>query len=215
MDFKQYLGNDGCWYQLRKTLDGNMNRPVLFLDRDGVIVEEAHYLHQVEQVKFIDGVIETILLAREAGWAVVMVTNQAGIGRGYYGWKEFSKVNEFILCELDSHCAYIDAVLAVPHHEQADGEYYSANHPMRKPNPGMLIAGARMTKGNLENSILVGDNITDVKAAHRANIKAAYLVRTGHGKNFQNEIHQLQSNEFQVQVVNSIAAQEIKKEFQI
>jgi D-glycero-D-manno-heptose 1,7-bisphosphate phosphatase len=213
MDFDQFIGNDGCWCQNRNTSIFEVSRPVLFLDRDGVIVEETNYLHQIDKVKIIQGAFETISLARQAGWAVVMVTNQAGIGRGYYGWKDFAEVNNYLLTELDQRGALIDAVLAVPHHEKGEGKFYSSNHPMRKPNPGMLLAGARVTNGILENSIMVGDNISDLIAAKRANLRAGFLVKTGHGSEFQNEIHHLGDEHFKVHLVDSIADPFIKKQF--
>jgi D-glycero-D-manno-heptose 1,7-bisphosphate phosphatase len=111
---------------------------------------------------------------------VVVVTNQSGIGRGKYGWQDFAAVMSRMGSLLALENAWIDAVYASPHHEKAIGEYAVADHPERKPNPGMLLRAAEEHDLDLSRSWMVGDKAIDIEAGHRAGCKAA-LVRTGYG----------------------------------
>src|SRR5579859_3664846 len=105
------LDKDNIWCQaLEVGLDPLM--PALFLDRDGVVVEWVPYLHRVEDVAIIPGAADTIAAANRLGFPVVMITNQAGIGRGYYGWREFQAVQQAIADALDADGAHIDGVFA-------------------------------------------------------------------------------------------------------
>ena len=92
-----FLDADDIWCQVLAEKRGDGSRPALFLDRDGVIVEEVLYLHRVEEVALLPGAAEAIAAANQRGWLVVVVTNQAGIAHGYYGWKEFQAVQEALL----------------------------------------------------------------------------------------------------------------------
>ena len=113
-----FLSADGIWCQLLRpdkaaSLHG---RPALFLDRDGVLVEETGYLHRAEEARLIPGATAAVAAAAHAGRPVVLITNQAGIGRGYYGWAEFQAVQERITADLAAGGAAFDMVLACPFH---------------------------------------------------------------------------------------------------
>lgn len=196
-----FVGQDRVWRQLRTTPASSELRPILFLDRDGVVVEEVNYLHRIEDVRFVDGVAKTIVAFRQSGWLVAVVTNQAGIGHGYYGWDEFAAVNEFILNWLDHRGAVLDAVLSVPHHPEGLGVYRHPNHPMRKPNPGMLLTAAEMLNGDLTKSLIVGDNAADLLAGQRAGLRQGFAVLTGHGPRYRVASEALASPRFAVNVV--------------
>lgn len=142
--------------------------------------------------------------ARSEGWLVALVTNQAGIGRNLYGWKEFVTVNSYILDWLDCQGAVIDAVLAAPHHPDGVGEYRHPNHPMRKPNPGMFQTAAEMLNGDLSHSLVVGDNSTDLLAAKRSGLRRAFAVLTGHGSRYRAKSVALSSRTFAVTVVPDV-----------
>lgn len=198
-----FVRPDLVWVQARHGFVDKSPAPVLFLDRDGVIVEEVNYLHRVEDVRFIDGVAENIAAARRRGWRVAMVTNQAGIGRGYYRWEQFAEVNAFILDWLDGQGALIDVVLAAPYHPEGLAAYRHPDHPMRKPNPGMLLAVADMLKVDLANSVIVGDNVTDLMAGKRAGLGRGVAVLTGHGGSYRTEAVALASDQFAVSILPS------------
>lgn len=198
-----FVRPDLVWVQARHVFADKSPAPVLFLDRDGVIVEEVNYLHRVGDVRFIAGVAENIAVARRRGWRVAMVTNQAGIGRGYYRWEQFAEVNAFILDWLDGQGALIDVVLAVPYHPEGLATYRHPDHPMRKPNPGMLLAVAEMLNADLAKSVIVGDNVSDLLAGKRAGLGRGVAVLTGHGLHYRMEINALASDQFAVSILAS------------
>lgn len=197
------LNSEGVWCEtLRRPAPG---RPALFLDRDGAVVREEGYLHRVKDVHIIPGAAEVIAAANKQGVAVVMVTNQSGIGRGYYGWAEFKSVQDAIVASLAIEGATIDAVYACAHHPQAKGDLAHPNHPARKPNPGMLLHAASALALDLKSSWLVGDKADDVEAAKRAGIAGALLVETGHGRAERQRAVTLGGGTFEVRFGRSIA----------
>ncbi len=137
------VGADHIWFDVHGAEPARCAaRPALFLDRDGVVVNETDYLHRIADVVLIDGAERAIGAANRLGMPVIMVTNQAGIGRGYYGWDDFAAVSAFIQAALGAAGARIDALVACPFHAQGRGVFRCADHPMRKPNPGMFrLAG--------------------------------------------------------------------------
>lgn len=157
-------------------------KPCLFLDRDGVSVEETNYLHRTEDVVLISGVAEGIARANKMGIAVVMVTNQAGIGRGYYNWQQFVLVQNYILDQSRQSGAHYDMVLACAYHAEGIAPYGQDGHHWRKPGPGMLQEAARILGVDLSRSHIVGDTLTDLAAGARAGLSSGALVATGHGE---------------------------------
>jgi D-glycero-D-manno-heptose 1,7-bisphosphate phosphatase len=156
--------------------------PALFLDRDGVVVEEVGYLHRVEDVRLLPGAAEVVQAAQRARLGVGLVTNQAGIGRGYYGWDEFRAVQDEIARQLGLGPEPFDFVAACGAHPDASVPVQRiADHAWRKPNPGMLQM-ARLTLGvDLGRSVLVGDQMSDLQAGRAAGVGRLVHVRTGHG----------------------------------
>lgn len=196
------LNSEGVWCQiLRRPACG---RPALFLDRDGVVVEETEYLYRVEDIVMIPGAAEVIAAANKRRVPVVMVTNQAGIGRGYYGWTEFKSVQDVIVASLAAAGARIDAVYACAHHPQVQGSFAHLDHPARKPNPGMLLQAASDLALDLKASWLVGDKAIDVEAAKRAGIAGSLQVATGYGAAERHLASKLASPIFEVRFGQSI-----------
>jgi len=172
---------DGIYAQVLRHPPGQGKRPALFLDRDGCIVVEAHYLHKVEDVALIDGAAATIARANRFSIPVVIVTNQAGIGYGYFGWQSFLDVQTTLHEQLSRHGAYIDAVYACPFHVKGLPPYKHPNHPSRKPNPGMLLQAQLDMNIDLNRSWIVGDRSGDLEAGRNAKIEGGVHVLTGHG----------------------------------
>jgi len=197
------LDSQGVWCQiLRRPAPG---RAALFLDRDGAVVEETGYLCRVDDIVVIPGAARIISTANRHGIPVVMVTNQSGIGRGYYSWAEFKSVQDAIVASLSIEGANIDAVYACPHHPEAKGDLAHPDHPARKPNPGMLLQAASALALDLKSSWLVGDKADDVEAAKRAGIAGALLVATGYGNAERQRAAKLASSVFEVRFGQSIA----------
>lgn len=172
---------DGQWSQVLNRAQGRGLRPALFLDRDGVVVEEVRYLHKPEDVRLIEGAAAVVAEANRRAIPVVLVTNQAGIGRGYYGWPDFAAVQEVILDGLAAAGAYVNGVFACPHHGDGRPPYDKADHPWRKPNPGMLLAAAERFPVDLAQSWIVGDRAGDIAAGRNAGLAGGIHVLTGHG----------------------------------
>jgi D-glycero-D-manno-heptose 1,7-bisphosphate phosphatase len=197
------LNSEGVWCEiLAPTAPG---RPALFLDRDGAIVEDTGYLCRIEDIVMIEGAAQVIAAANKRGVAVVLVTNQAGIGRGYYGWAEFKAVQNAIVSALAAQGARIDAVYACAHHPQGQGSFAHPDHPARKPNPGMLLQAASDLALDLNNSWLVGDRAIDVEAAKRAGLAGALQVATDRGSAERRLASALAGPTFEVRFGRSIA----------
>ena len=137
-------------------------------------------------------------MANARGLAVVIVTNQAGIGRGYYGWRDFAAVQEAILGALAAAGARIDAIFACAHHPAGNPPYAHPNHPARKPNPGMLLRAAQALDLDLGRSWLIGDKTIDLEAARAAGLAGALHVLTGHGAAQRHEAATMASGAFDV-----------------
>ncbi len=155
-------------------------RPALFLDRDGTLNEEVDYLSNPDELVLIPGAAAALARVNALGIPVVVVTNQSGIGRGRYDWRDFAAVMSRMEALLALEKARVDAVYASPHHEKGLGEYAVADHPDRKPNPGMLQRAAEEHGLDLARSWMVGDKALDLEAGRRAGCQVA-LVRTGYG----------------------------------
>jgi len=154
----------------------------LFLDRDGTMVEEVEYLHRVEDTRWISGAVGLIAEANRRGVAVIIATNQAGVGRGYFGWDAFAAVQEKIARDLQAKGAFADAVYACPYHAEAKAPYNHPSHPSSKPNPGMLLNAAADLSLDLAQSWIIGDRARDIEAGLGAGIAGGLHVRSGHGE---------------------------------
>lgn len=174
-------GDPGIFSQRLSDADFT-GKPCLFLDRDGVLIEETHYLHRTDDVALIGGVAEAIRKANGASVAVVMVTNQAGIGRGYYGWQEFDLVQQHVLGACSSLGAHCDMILACAYHRDGVSPFNVDGHSWRKPEPGMLLEAARVLGIDLSRSYIVGDTLADLMAGAKAGLSGGALVLTGHGE---------------------------------
>lgn len=147
-----------------------MSQPALFLDRDGVINVDHGYVHKPEEVAFVDGIFELIAAAKRAGYLVVVVTNQAGIGRGYYGEDDFHALMDWIKARFAERGGQLDAVYFCPYHPEHGIGEYRRESDCRKPAPGMLLQAARDLDIDLTGSIFVGDMPSDMAAGRAAGV---------------------------------------------
>jgi len=173
---------DGVFLEVGRAAPPGPPRPALFLDRDGVVVKFVDYLHRPEDVRLARGAAVVIGAFNHAGVPVVVVTNQAGIARGKYEWRDFEAVEAEIEDQLAAAGARLDAVVACPFHPEGREGYQHPDHPCRKPNPGMFHLLAERLSLDLRRSWMVGDHITDVEAAERAGLAGVIQVIEGHGK---------------------------------
>ncbi|MDQ1772726.1 D-glycero-beta-D-manno-heptose 1,7-bisphosphate 7-phosphatase [Labilibaculum sp. A4] len=140
-------------------------KKALFLDRDGVINHEYNYVHKIESFDFIPGIFEFCKFFLNQGYLIVIITNQAGIARGYYTEKEFWKLTKWMLAEFEIKGIEITKAYCCPHHPEFTG---ACN--CRKPNPGMLLKASKDFGIDLESSMLVGDKESDLNAGINAGL---------------------------------------------
>jgi D-glycero-D-manno-heptose 1,7-bisphosphate phosphatase len=154
-----------------------MNERALFLDRDGVVNEEVGYLHRADEVRFVDGIFSLCRTAAGLGYRLIVVTNQAGIARGYYSEEDFDALMKFMRGALHAEGVELDAVYYCPFHPEHGVGKYRQEHEDRKPGTGMLRRGAREFGVDLSESVMVGDRCSDVGAANAAGLRQMFLIR--------------------------------------
>jgi D-glycero-D-manno-heptose 1,7-bisphosphate phosphatase len=157
-----------------------MNKAV-FLDRDGTINVEKGYICKPEDFELIDGVASAIAAMKRLGFKVLVVTNQSGIGRGYYGEDDLSALHIYMNELLAMENASVDAVYYCPHHPKAVLPEYKQDCDCRKPNDGLFRKAIADFDIDPETSWAVGDSLRDLVPAQKLGMRTA-LVLTGHGK---------------------------------
>jgi D-glycero-D-manno-heptose 1,7-bisphosphate phosphatase len=150
-------------------------KKALFLDRDGVINQEIHYLHRAEDVRWVDGIFALCRAAQVQHYKVVIVTNQAGIARGFYTMEDFNGLMGWMRQQFQAEQITLDGVYHCPFHPEGIGEF-RGEHEDRKPLPGMLLRAARDLDLDLGESLLIGDRCTDIAAARAAGLRQALLL---------------------------------------
>jgi D-glycero-D-manno-heptose 1,7-bisphosphate phosphatase len=194
---------DGLWSEIAA---GNFaGRPALFLDRDGVIVEDTHYLGRAQDVRMITGASEAIARCNTLGIPVIVVSNQSGIARGLYDWSGFAAVQAAVASALAETGARLDAVFACAHHADGKAPLNVADHPWRKPNPGMIVAAAVRMKLDLAHSWIAGDRTSDLAAGRAARLAGGILISPRAEDAERAAAMRLRSAEFAVDVAPSLA----------
>jgi D-glycero-D-manno-heptose 1,7-bisphosphate phosphatase len=171
----------GLWVQR----SGNANfegRPAVFLDRDGVIVEEVHFLSRPQDVRLTAGVGQAIGRLNRMGVPVIVVTNQSGIARGHFDWTDFAIAQAEIGDQLARAGGAIDATFACGYHQDGSGALGIADHPWRKPGFGMLREAHKLLGVDLGRSTIIGDRLTDLEAGRCAGLPNGTIVGTGYGE---------------------------------
>ena len=155
------------------------SQKALFLDRDGVINVDHGYVSQPNDFEFIDDVFDVCRWFQSQGFIIVVVTNQSGIGRGYYDEKTFWELTNWMVDEFKKQGVTISDVQFCPHHPTNALVPYKQDCDCRKPQPGMLLAAAEKLDIDMSLSVMVGDKGSDMKAARSANVQYKYLVESG------------------------------------
>jgi D-glycero-D-manno-heptose 1,7-bisphosphate phosphatase len=157
-----------------------LKRPAMFLDRDGVIIEDVHHLSRTDQMRLVPGTGAAIRRLNEAGVPVVVVTNQSGVARGLFPESFVAEAHAHLAELLARDGARIDHFEFCPHHPEKGLEAYRINCHCRKPRPGMLLRAASSLRLDLDSSWIVGDKLSDLAAGAAVGCRTV-LVRTGHG----------------------------------
>jgi D-glycero-D-manno-heptose 1,7-bisphosphate phosphatase len=153
-----------------------MIKRALFLDRDGVVNVEVGYLHRTEEVRFVEGIFSLCRTAMKLGYRLIVVTNQAGIARGFYTEADFHALMDFIQTQLRTEQIELDAVYHCPFHPEHGVGHYKREHEDRKPGTGMLRRAARDFNLSLADSVMIGDRCSDIAAANSAGLRQAFLL---------------------------------------
>lgn len=171
----------GIWISLNRAARAEP-APALFLDRDGVVIEDADYVDDPRDVRLMPGAAALIREANRCDVPVAIVTNQSGIARGYYGWTEFAAVDAEMTRQLAAAGAHIDALAACPFHAACTPGFDSALARWTKPGPRMIEVLCERLNLADHRSWLIGDKSTDMAAARAAGLAGAIHVLTGHGR---------------------------------
>lgn len=154
-------------------------RPTAFLDRDGVINVDADYVHDPDEFQFIPGVFDACRQIMDCGYQIIVITNQAGIARGYYTEEAFAALTDWMTAQFESQGVSIAGVYYCPHHPQQGIGRYLRQCECRKPGTGMIDRAVAEHDVDLAHSFLVGDKTSDIVAGQRAGVHRNYLVETG------------------------------------
>ncbi len=154
---------------------------IALLDRDGTVIVEKAFLADPKGVELIPGAAAAIRRLKRAGWAVSIVTNQSGVGRGYYSLAAMKRTNARVLALLRRAGARVDSLEYCPHHPAAKIGRYRRICACRKPGPGMARRAARKARATLAGCVAVGDRLVDVELGQRLG-GAGVLVQTGYGR---------------------------------
>jgi D-glycero-D-manno-heptose 1,7-bisphosphate phosphatase len=156
-------------------------RPAVFIDRDGCLTEEVGYVNHVSRIHLLPRTAEAVRRLNAAGVPAVMVTNQAGVARGYFSEEVLHAANNAMVRQLAEGRARLDGLYVCMHHPHEGAPPYRADCECRKPRPGLLLRAARELGLDLPASVMIGDRISDVRVGQSVGA-AGVLVLTGYGR---------------------------------
>lgn len=158
-----------------------MKRPAVFIDRDGTISEEVGYVNHPSRFRVFPYSAEAIRTLNENGWLAIVITNQAGVARGYFAEDVIHKVHERLRSDLQNDSARLDAIYYCAHHPSVGEPPYRLDCDCRKPRTGLIQQAARDFEIDLGASWMAGDRYSDVELAHNAGLRSAFLL-SGYGR---------------------------------
>lgn len=157
-----------------------MNRAV-FIDRDGTISEEVGYVNHPSRFRLLPGSAGAVRLLNENGWLAILVTNQAGVARGYFAEEMIEQVHDRLNADLEREGARLDAIYYCPHHPTVGEAPYRSDCDCRKPKPGLILRAVSEFDIDLAQSWMIGDRFGDVQLAQNAGVNSAFVM-TGYGR---------------------------------
>jgi D-glycero-D-manno-heptose 1,7-bisphosphate phosphatase len=158
-----------------------MKRPALFMDRDGTVSEEVGYVNHPSRFRVFPYAAEAIKLLNDHGWLAILVTNQAGVARGYFAEDIIVQVHERLRCDLETGSAKLDAIYYCAHHPSVGEPPYRLDCDCRKPKTGLIDRAARDFQIDLARSWMVGDRYGDIELARNAGLHSAFVL-SGYGR---------------------------------
>ena len=183
------IGVPKDYLKVEKFLSKSILKKTVFLDRDGVINEDTGYVHKIKDFIWKTKVIEAIKYLNDRDYYVLIVTNQAGVGRGYYNQKDVVQLHDWINCELNKNGAYIDEFYYSTYHKSSKKNFTKKEKELRKPNTGMIKLAMKEWNILTKKSIVIGDKETDILMAKRANLKSYLVLERTNLFNFVKKFH--------------------------
>jgi D-glycero-D-manno-heptose 1,7-bisphosphate phosphatase len=156
-------------------------RRAVFIDRDGTISEEVGYVNHVTRYRVFPFAAEAVRALKRAGWLAILVTNQAGVARGYFEESLIGEVHKVLAAELERGGARLDAIYYCPHHPTVGEPPYRLDCDCRKPRPGLILRAASDFDLDLSRCWMVGDRYSDTELARNAGVRSAFVL-TGYGR---------------------------------
>lgn len=156
-------------------------RRAVFMDRDGTISEEVGYVNHPARYRVFSYSAEAVRLLNQAGWLAILVTNQAGVARGYFTEDLIGKVHDRLKLELEGEGARLDAIYYCAHHPTVGEAPYRMDCDCRKPRPGLIRRAAEEFQINLAQSWMIGDRYGDIELAHNAGVRSCFVL-SGYGR---------------------------------
>ena len=165
----------------------NIKKPALFLDRDGVLIKECHYISSVNQVEIENGARKLVRFAYDYGWHIIVVSNQSGISRNKISWDDYFQVTNKMI-SLFGNPNPFSAIYA---NSQGPNTKFKN---WRKPSPNMILRATELFNIDLDKSIIIGDRLTDIIAGINSGIKLLVHTKTGHGMKEKIKLNNFISN---------------------
>jgi D-glycero-D-manno-heptose 1,7-bisphosphate phosphatase len=182
-----HLTVDEVYGRIAPLLERITLRPAAFIDRDGTLIEDKHYLADPDKIAFLPGALEAVRRLKEAGYLIVIVSNQSGVARGFFPVATVDRVHQRLTELMAAAGCAPDQIRFCPHLPDGDDPAYRGDCDCRKPKPGMLEQAARDLRVDMKRSYIIGDTYSDIQCG-RAAATAALLVRTGEGRETQKNL---------------------------
>lgn len=158
-----------------------MKRPAVFIDRDGTISEEVGYVNHPSRFRLFPYSAEAIRILNDSGWLAIVVTNQAGVARGYFSEDVIRKIHQQLVSALHAESARLDAIYYCAHHPSVGEPPYRLDCDCRKPKPGLIEQAGRDFEIDMAASWIAGDRYSDVELARNAGLRSAFVL-SGYGR---------------------------------
>ncbi len=171
----------------------------ILMDRDGVINVEKNYMYKIEEFEYEKNVVNSLEKLRDLGYKFAIITNQAGIAKGYYTEEDYFKLQNFIENDLLEKGIKIEKTYFCPHHPKATVEKYKVECECRKPNSGNFEKAIKELDIDVENSYMIGDRVTDLIPANKLGFET-FLITTGYGKK---HVEKLKEYEIKAEIVEN------------
>lgn len=181
-----------------------MNKALL-LDRDGVVNCDYGYVHRIDDFDFVDGIFKLTELAQQLGYLIFIITNQSGIARGLYTEKQFLKLQKWVSEQFQQRGVRIAKTYYCPHHPTEGSVSYRTICSCRKPKPGMIVRAQQEFDLDLDRSIMIGDKLSDMKAAQQAGVGNRVLLSSNKSLHESSDLYHFEIGELDPAIIEEVS----------